>query len=121
MGDEGREAYITVNNFDFLFIASNMLFGLSTFGALLVYITRNRTLATKLAFAGLLPGLFDAIESICFRLIVMSPYADHATASEFASAATKAKFAGYNAALIVIFGLVIIALILWIKRRTKTK
>lgn len=121
MGDKGRAAYVVLNNFDFLFIASNVLFGVSTLGFLLVYIMRNKALAAKLAFIGLLPGFFDALESVCFRLIVLSPYADHTVASEIAAAATKAKFVSYNLALLLIFGLAIVAIILLAKRRRETK
>jgi hypothetical protein len=119
MGDHGRAAYITLNNFDFLFIVSNGLFGISAIGIMLGYLLRNKKLATRLSLLGLLPALFDAIESVCFRLIVINPNNDHPVLSAIAATATKAKFAGYNLALVLIVLLFIITIVVWFVRHRK--
>ncbi len=120
MGEEGRAAYIVLNNFDFLFIVSNALFGFSAIGMMLRALMKNKTRATQLALLGLMPALFDAIESVCFRLIVTNPYSEHLLLSNIAATATKIKFAAYNVVLLLIVILLVMIVVKRLKKPRKT-
>ncbi len=117
MGDHGRAAYITINNLDFLFIASYSLFVFIAFGTMLRFLMSHKPLATRLAFFGLLAGLFDFIESSCFRLIVTSPEQPHVTLSTIAAFATKTKFVFIYATLLALVGLSVAVSVRWFKKR----
>jgi hypothetical protein len=111
MGVNGRAAYITVNNLDFLFILSNMSFGFIALGTLLRFLMKNKKLAMYLALLGTIPGLCDLIESTCFRVIVLTPYDHHSALSAIAAGATNAKFIGYPLLLLVLLVLFIVTII----------
>ncbi|HUC20752.1 MAG TPA: hypothetical protein VMR98_04635 [Candidatus Polarisedimenticolaceae bacterium] len=117
MGDQGRAAYRTINTFDFLLIISYTLFAVLAIGAMLRSFMGDTPKATKLALLGLLPGIFDAVESSCFRVIVTSPYDKHHLVASVAAFSTKLKFITMILVLLVLWGLLIITTIIKLKRR----
>ncbi len=121
MGERGRAAYITVNNLDFLLIASYMFFVFAAAGTMLRYIMPRNHNLKYYALLGLLPATFDAIESFCFRLIVTDPANQHVMLSTVAAFATKAKFLAINLALAVLLVLAVITVATWLKRRRLRK
>lgn len=119
MGGPGREAYLTINNLDFLFIISYSLFGVAAIGTMLRYLMKHTDRATRLAFLGLLPGTLDTLESICLRVIVNNPFAEHATLSQAAAILTTVKIVAINLALVSVLVLAIVTLVTWRKQRSK--
>lgn len=92
MGEAGRQQYLLLNSLDFLFIASYVLFGYLAIGILLKYVLRHKESAYKLAFLGMVPGIFDLLESTIFRFVVLNPYKDLGILPYLASFLTTAKF-----------------------------
>lgn len=119
MGTQGRQAYLTINNLDFLFIISYSLFGVVAFGVLLGCVSKNQAASNRLAFLGLAPGVCDMVESICFRMIVASPYGEHVAAANIAAVMTKLKFLTITLALLTLILLLLAVLLVWHRSKTK--